>query len=195
MGKWDRLIGRLGELSSSTPRRHAGVLFDPVNGVGGSPDAANVDYRGFTAFMPPKQFLQVNPPRDLSVEPIDHLLHALDAGEPIGTPILYVDRTPDDEWQVVGHEGRGRMMALRQRHPDALFPVAVHPLGNVRARHLSEDDTFKWLRRDPRGGDLPARAAMSILSGTPRISPSDADFIKRFDAHPAIEELIRELSP
>lgn len=193
MGRWDDLIARLGNVSATAPRAHAGVMFDPKNGIGGVPDAANVDYRGFMAYMHPKQFLQVNPPRDLAERPIDHILEALDAGQPIGTPMLYVDRMPDKSWQVVGHEGRGRMMALGRRHPDALFPVAIHPFGEVRARHLSGDDTFAWLRPDKTGGHLPTRGALSILESNPRISPAEADFMRRYGVHPALEDLVREL--
>lgn len=195
MGKLDDLIAILGNLSAKTPRTHSGVKFDALNGMGGSPDAANVDYRGFTSYMRPKQFLQINPKRDLDERPIDHILQAIDEGQPIGTPLVYVDRAPDNSWRVVGHEGRGRMEALNQRHPGSLFPVAVHPYGEVRARHLSGDDTFAWLMPDRSGGDLPARAEASVLGGQARLSPAAMEFIGKYGTHPAIEDLMRELSP
>ena len=193
MGRLDRLISRIGELTSSVPRTHAGVTFDPRNGLGAVHDAANADYRGFTAYMPPKRFLQINPPRDIAAQPIDHILEAIDAGRPLGPPIVYVDRTPDKDWQVVGHEGRGRMTALQQRHPDALFPVAVHPLGVLRASHLKDEDAFAWLRPD-KGGHLPARGNAVILRNQLRVSPSDSEFFQRHGMHPALEDLIRELA-
>ena len=195
MGKLDRLIDLLGKLSSDTPRTHAGVKFDPQAGMGGVPDAANADYRGFTAYMRPKQFLQINPPRDLSQRPIDHILEAIDAGQPIGTPIVYVDRMPDRNWRVVGHEGRGRMSALQQRHPDALFPVAVHPFGEVRARDLAEEDAFAWLMPDKTGGHLPSRGSAVLLNNQLRVSPADAEFFQRYGMHPALEGLISEFAP
>jgi hypothetical protein len=194
VGRLDELITRLGKLTSATPRSHAGVMFDPKGGLGGIPDAANADYRGFTAYMRPQQFLQINPPRDLDERPISHILEAMDSGQPIGTPIVYVDRMPDRNWRVVGHEGRGRMSALQQRHPDSLFPVAVHPFGETRARHLAADDAFTWLMPD-KGGDLPARGAAVLLNNQLRVSPADADFFNRYGTHPALEDLVRELSP
>lgn len=191
-GYLDNLILRLGEVVAGAPRAHAGVQFDALKGIGGVPDAHNVDYRGFMAYMRPKQFLQINPPRDVSERPIDHILQAIDGGQPIGTPIVYVDKAARGGWQVRGHEGRGRMLALQQRHPDALFPVAVHPYGSVRARDLRPEEALDWLRQDT-GGELPTRGAVSILGGRPYVQPSDAEFFQKYGQNPAIEDLLREL--
>jgi hypothetical protein len=189
----DKMLARLADLSSATPRVHAGVRFDPANGIGGIPDAANADYRGFTAYMRPRQFLQVNPPRDLDERPIDHILKAIGGGDAIGTPILYVDKNPAGGWQVRGHEGRGRMHAMDRIAPDAYLPVAVHPYGEIRARDLAPDNALDWLRAD-RGGELPARAAISILNKRPYVQPGDAEFFHQYGTHPALEQLIDELS-
>lgn len=192
MGRLDELITRVGSVVAGAPRVHAGVKFDSMKGIGGVPDASNVDYRGFMAYMRPQQFLQINPPRDTSARPIDHILSALDDGRAIGTPIVYVDRAERGGWQVRGHEGRGRMMALEQRHPHSLFPVAVHPYGAKRARDLSPEDALDWLRQDE-DGYLPARAAVSILGGKPYVSPADAKFFQEYGQNPAIEDLLNEL--
>lgn len=188
----DDLIQRVGDVVAGAPRVHAGVQFDSLKGMGGVPDAANVDYRGFMTYMRPKQFLQINPPRNTSTRPVDHILSALDDGQPIGTPIVYVDRHNDGSWQVRGHEGRGRMLALQQRSPSALFPVAVHPYGSQRARDLTPDDALGWLRPDE-GGNLPARGSISILGGRPVAQASDAEFFRTHGSHPAVEDLLREL--
>ena len=188
-----RLLSPVGELPTATPRVHAGVQFDPAHGLGGVPDAANADYRGFMAYMLPKQFLQVNPPRNLELQSIDHILRAIDNREPIGTPILYVDRGPNAGWQVRGHEGRGRMHALQQISPDSYFPVAVHPYGGIRASDLNADDALAWMRPDT-GGDLPARPALSILHQRPYVQPRDAEFLQQHGRHPALQQLIKELS-
>ena len=192
ISRLDKLIQRVGEITAGAPRVHAGVQFDNTHGIGGIPDASNIDYRGFMAYMRPHQFLQVNPPRDLSTRPIDHILQALDDGQPIGTPILYVEKSKGGGWQVQGHEGRGRMMALQHRSPDAYFPVAIHPLGETRARHLAPPDAYNWLRADE-GGSLPARPQASILSGKPYVLPAEAEFFEKHGMHPALEDLLREL--
>jgi hypothetical protein len=171
-----------------------------MNGIGGVSDAANADYRGYMAYMRPKQFLQINPPRDLEERPIDHILQAIDRGEPLGTPIVYVDRGPDGGWQVRDHEGRGRMHALQQRAPDSYFPVAVAPLGGLRARHIQPDDVLNWIRPDQRGGHLPARPMVAILNRRPYVSPDTSEYFGRTAAiadamgQPiAIQRLIEEL--
>jgi hypothetical protein len=188
----DDLIQRVGDVVAGAPRVHSGVRFDSRAGMGGVPDAANVDYRGFMAYMRPKQFLQLNPPRDLSAQPIDHILSALDEGQPIGAPILYVDRAQKGGWQVRGHEGRGRMLALQERSPDALFPVAVHPYGETRARHLLPEDSLAWLNAD-RGGQLPTRGVVSVLNGSPHVRDLDAKFLQEHGRHPTLINLLREL--
>jgi hypothetical protein len=192
MGRLDSLISRLADLSSATPRTHAGVTFDPARGIGGIPDAANADYRGYVAYMRPRQFLQINPPRDLNERPIDHILRAIEGGESVGTPIVYVDRGARGGWQVRGHEGRGRMHAMDQLAPDSYFPVAVHPYGETRARHLLPENALDWLRADE-GGELPSRPALSILNKRPYVQPADAKFFEEYGAHPALQRLIEEL--
>jgi hypothetical protein len=193
--RMDELLARLGQYRSSEPRRHAGVMFDPRNGLGGVPDAANIDYRGFMAYMRPGQFLQVNPPRDLATRPVDHIRAAIDAGEPIGTPMLYVDRTPDG-WRVRGHEGRGRMTIMQERAPRALLPVAVHPLGEIRARHLKPEDVLSWIRPDE-GGSLPTRPRVAILDQRPYAAPTPSEIEQWSSMYTPgdIARLVEELPP
>lgn len=169
MGQLDALLARLGKYSTARPRSHAGVLFSPGSGLGGVPDGGNIDYRGFQAYMRPKDFLGVNPPRGLDVRPIDHIRSAIEAGEPIGAPMLYVDKL-DDGWAVRGHEGRGRMMALHEMAPGELFPVGIHPLGYRRARHLTPEDLFRRILPDD-GGRAGAVPRMAILNETPYVRP------------------------
>ena len=97
-----------------------------------------------------------------------------------------MDKASRGGWQVMGHEGRGRMLALQKRAPDSLFPVAVHPYGEIRARHITPESALDWLRPDE-GGDLVARGSVSVLGGKPY------EFFQEYGQHPAIEELLEEL--
>lgn len=188
MGQLDALIARLGKVNPATPRVHGGFRFDPREGVGGVPDAANIDYRGFQAYLTPRQFLKLNEPRDLRQLPIAHIEQALEGGEPIGTPMLYVDRAPDG-WQVRGHEGRGRMTAMRQYNSDALLPVAVHPYGEVRARHLTPEEIFGSIMPDKRfSAGLPTRPDLVIWQQQPYVRPGQEN-------NRAVLQALQELLP
>lgn len=188
MGRLDDLIARLGNVNPATPRVHGGIPFNARDGLGGVPDAANIDYRGFQAYLTPRQFLKLNEARDLRQLPIGHIEQALESGESIGTPMLYVNRTPDG-WRVRGHEGRGRMTAMRQYNRDALFPVAVHPYGEVRARHLTPEEIFGTLLPDARAAaGIPTRPDLVIWQQRPYVRPGQED-------SPAVLQALQELLP
>lgn len=180
------LLKALGRVDPNAVRKHAGVTFDPTDGLGASGDSANSAYRGFQTYMTPRQFLGVNPRR---TTPSDYVRDAIAAGEPIGTPIVYADRLDDGKaWKVVGHEGRGRMAALDEFAPDSLFPVAVHPTGWVRARHLDDTSVLSRLLPDDGGGVSPVVPSMSSWSGGLYVRPE-------MQEDEAVLRAIRELLP
>lgn len=185
----DDLIRRLGKVNPAIPRAHGGIQFNPRDGLGGVPDASNIDYRGFQAYLTPRQFLKLNEARDLRSLPIGHIEQALESGESIGTPMLYVDRTPDG-WQVRGHEGRGRMTAVQQYSRDALLPIAVHPYGEVRARHLTAEEIFNRILPDRRASatGVPTRPDLVIWQQQPYVRPGQEE-------NPAVLQALSELLP
>ena len=188
MGRMDDLITRLGKINPATPRVHGGIPFNSRDGLGGVPDAANIDYRGFQAYLTPRQFLKLNEPRDVSQLPITHIEQALEGGEAIGTPMLYVDRTADG-WQVRGHEGRGRMTAMQRYDRDALLPVAVHPYGEVRARHLTPEEIFGRILPDRRAAaGIPTHPDLVIWQQQPYVRPGQEE-------NQAVLRALQELLP
>lgn len=160
------LIERLAKYSTATARTHAGVRFDPKRGLGEIPDASNIDYMGFQAYMTPKEFIGLNPARNYGY---DYVSKAIQDGSPISTPVLYV-RKAKDGWKVAGHEGRGRMMTLDQMHPDSLFPVGVKPMDEIRARHLNQESLWKEISPD-NGGVSSVIPRAAILNQTPYVRP------------------------
>lgn len=188
MGRVDELISLLGRIDPAAPRIHGGIPFNARDGLGGVPDAANIDYRGFQAYLTPRQFLKLNETRDLRQLPISHIEDALEGGAPIGTPMLYVDRTPEG-WQVRGHEGRGRMTAIQQYNRDALMPVAVHPYGEVRARHLTPEEIFGRLLPDRRSAaGIPTHPDLVVWQQKPYVRPGQED-------NQSVLQALRELLP
>jgi len=185
----DELIARIGSVSAATPRRHAGIAFDPRSlTMGGTGDSANIDYRGFQAYMQPSQFRRVNPRRNVGDRPEsdEYLRRAIDAGEPIGNPILYVRQKPG-AWAVEGHEGRGRMLELARRNPSALYPVGIHPYGEVRARHLTPERLFDEILPDT-GGWQSTRPDLVLWQNKPYVRPGQEE-------NEAVLRALRELLP
>ncbi len=123
--------------------RNPSVRFDPEGGIGAIPDNQDVDYKGFTVFMSPGQYLSLNPwttERDIDREHkyIREMADEIERGAAIGNPVLYVEYdSVSNSFLVVDHEGRHRMKAL-----DILgfksIPVHVFPRG-MRARHFKPD--------------------------------------------------------
>lgn len=101
------------------------------NGIGAVPDNRQVDYLGVKVMMKPSMFLRVASPLkpEQGWETADYLADQLQKGKSLGNPFLEVI-VPTDEvkgdgtWQVKGHEGRHRMMAIYSLHGDV--PVEVH---------------------------------------------------------------------
>ncbi|NBT35403.1 MAG: hypothetical protein EBT03_07670 [Betaproteobacteria bacterium] len=183
LSQLDNIIARLGKIDPTAPRVHGGILFDPRRGIGGTPDAANIDYRGFQAYMRPAQFRGLTPPRS---HPFDYVRDAIASGEPVGTPVVYVDRKPAT-WQATGHEGRGRMLSLEGISGDSLFPVGVHPNGEVRSRHLAPEDLFRRLLPE-RGGSGGLSPDLVIWQQQPYVRPGQEE-------NPSVLRALMEMMP
>lgn len=123
------------------------IYFDPRNGLGAVPDTANVNYKGFVAWLTPHQFLCLNPLRQVSQKDLTRFTAALQTGEAIGTPFLDVRHEEPFRgryvFRVTGHEGRGRMSALAAAGLGAVpIPVAIFVSGD-RARHLDPNMLYR----------------------------------------------------
>lgn len=122
------------------------VKIDNEKGLGNVPNNREVDYFGMRVLMKPSIFLKLARKLD-SPKSIDNLIKHVTDGGGIGAPFL--DIHIPNEWskedftqiaQVVGHEGRHRMMAIQKVEGDA--PVEVHLFFGstyVRARHITKE--------------------------------------------------------
>jgi hypothetical protein len=127
---------------------------DNVDGWGAVPFNQEIDYRGLRVMMRPSVFLSLaaslsNP------QSVGNIQKHLQSGGTIGAPFLTV--SIPDEWsegdfstpaQIIGHDGRNRMIALRNINGDEPVEVHVFPQG-LRRRHLT-DDMIKTLNRGAR---------------------------------------------
>ncbi len=112
------------------------VTFDQESGIGQVPLNQNVDYRGFTAMMRPSKFLELaadlEAPKQSS---LDYLTKEISSGKPVGSPFLNVDF---ETGKVSGHDGRHRMMVIRELNGDQPVPVHVFGSSGQRARSLND---------------------------------------------------------
>jgi len=116
------------------------VNIDNVKGAGAVPYNQEVDYFGMKVMMRPSQFLKLAAP--LNGPPSQRMVKYITDGGAIGAPFLII-KVPENMTlmpEVIGHEGRNRMAAIKQVEGDS--PIEVHLLfqGVVnRSRHLTPE--------------------------------------------------------
>jgi hypothetical protein len=122
------------------------VVFDSKDGMGAVPNSKNVAYKGFVVWMKPQDFLGLNPVRssESAADTVKAVTEAIEEGKPIGPPFLNVKLVKDGDdagsFQVVQHEGRGRMAAINSIQPDVPVPVHVFGRGAIdRGRDLTPE--------------------------------------------------------
>lgn len=124
-------------------------LMQADDGIGGTPNNANVDYMGKRVNMQAKTFLRLaaylsnDATKQTSVE---FLRKAIDENQPIAPPFLTID-IPDG-WEkgdfsqpakVEGHEGRHRCKVISEvEGPDTVIEVHLFFPG-LRARHVTDE--------------------------------------------------------
>lgn len=158
-----RSLVSLGPVDMLAPVEREGWRFDPRSGLGSVPLNGSVDYHGFVVSLSPREFLSLTPPRGLV--PREGMVEAMRM-EGIGPPFLDV-RWEGGGLQVVGHEGRGRSMALDRHGFQGKMPVHVFFRDGTRARHLDAEALAKASLISQRGA-APFRLPVSgfVLRGT-----------------------------
>lgn len=105
-------------------------IIDNKAGLGNVPYNSEVDYRGLRVKMKPSMFLKLAAPIGTPIS-VDYIETHLEDGGKIGAPFLIL--TMPTEWQdedfsemakVRSHEGRNRMIAVRNIYGDV--PIETH---------------------------------------------------------------------
>jgi len=170
------------------------------DGGGSTPDQKNVDYFGFTGYLSPKDFINLNPSGSTS-DPRE-MAKAMEAGTKFAETMLSV-RWDDVQkaWHVVGHEGRTRANAS-QMLGDSMIPVSVLPQGGLRAKDITDEmrnapihasryaddqsySTFLRMRNDPHEREL---------LGLERSFQLEAERVAAAKGSPQIEEIISKIT-
>lgn len=132
-----------------------GIKYDSKEGVGSSPDNANIKYLGYVTAMTPDEFLGVNTKR-INDDGVDYFEQQVREGKPLGPPSITGIYDPDTgEITVRGHEGRGRAMAIARVNHRARMPVQVQlrrkgdgTTYEMRSRHLTDEMKRATIRPD-----------------------------------------------
>ncbi len=120
------------------------VKIDNKDGAGAVPFNQDIDYFGLRTTMRPSTFLRLAAP--LGQEHSPKLEKYIADGGAIGAPFLEI-KIPQ-EWddgdfskpaQVVGHEGRNRMTAIKKLEGDNPIEVHILPRGGYRARDITPE--------------------------------------------------------
>ena len=150
--KLKHLFGESQEFSNPSPKNIEGqfkvdsIAFDNVRGKGATPNNQNVVYMGFAIELKPSQFLDLAVKEEGGSEyRATEFIDMFKNGTPIASPFLLVD-IDMAVWEqdkiaimtVHGHEGRGRMAAIKKYVGDIFVPVHIFASG-LRARHFSEE--------------------------------------------------------
>jgi hypothetical protein len=122
------------------------VVIDNVRGMGAVPDNQNVDYLGVRTLMKPSVFLELAERRNFFGRSASSIANELRNGEAIGAPFLVVkvDEEGDQPAEVMNHEGRNRMVAVKELEGDD--PIEVHHEGRnrmVAVKELEGDDPIE----------------------------------------------------
>ena len=116
------------------------VNIDNKEGWGAVSNNQEVDYFGMRVKMKPSVFLKLAESRR-GVPAVDKVVDHIKNGGAIGAPFLIISYTQGSPAEIIGHEGRSRMIAIQQVFGD--IPVEVHLFFNSdtvnRARHLTPD--------------------------------------------------------
>ena len=106
------------------------LKIDNVNGLGSVPWNQEVDYMGLRVLMKPSTFLHLSLPLNMNDDDkktIDHLEKEIDT-KGFGAPFLQVDM--DREFpRITDHDGRHRMMAIKELEGDKPVEVHIFPKG------------------------------------------------------------------
>jgi len=164
VGQRDRKLKHGDDYDPEQPSRQGKVVIDPTSGsMGSAPVNRNVNYMGYTVWMKPGEFLGLSPSRVDSrglaglIKHVEQQSKALElqGGFKVAPPFLQVERQAN-HWEVTGHEGRGRAMALHILQPDVEIPINVFP-NRLRARDLNEELVMLKIKPDSRAGQPGAR--------------------------------------
>lgn len=123
--------------------RVGSVTFSAKDGLGAVPYNQSVYYHGFVAEVRPSIFLELALPHEgQRDDTAREIVKLVGEGYAMGIPWFNLSLKDVDDGhgfpRITGHEGRARMLAVKQLMGDVLVPIHVLLDGGMRARHLED---------------------------------------------------------
>lgn len=123
--------------------RVGSVTFSAANGLGAVPFNQSVYYHGLVAECRPSTFLELALPHGRErLGAAQDIVKLVKDGYALGIPWLDLSLKDtvehDGHPRITGHEGRGRMLAIKQLIGDVPVPIHLILSGGMRARHLDD---------------------------------------------------------
>ena len=119
------------------------VTFSSSDGLGSVPSNTNVWYEGFVATVKPSTFLNLALSDDGAQEATAvEIVSLIKEGYAVGIPFVFIQFSEDEDDlfslpKIKGHEGRGRMRAVRRLLGDTPIPVHFFLRGGLRSRDIT----------------------------------------------------------
>jgi hypothetical protein len=142
---------------------------EPAGLVSEVQELARGSGKGWFVRMTPREFLRLNPPREVGQSTLEFLKDHLSKGGLFGSPFLEV-RREGSGWKIFGHEGRARMQILSEVAPDTPVEVAIFPLLGSGKGRVARDEIAN-LKLDPIRPDRRAaskKAAQFVAEDKPQ---------------------------
>ena len=123
--------------------RVGSITFSAANGLGAVPFNQSVYYHGLVVECRPSRFLELALPHEEERhETAREIVKLVKQGYALGIPWFDISLRDVEEHdghpRITGHEGRGRMLAIKELIGDVAVPVHLILTGGMRARHLGE---------------------------------------------------------
>ena len=122
MIKFISLLENTNEINWSVkPWKEGEKYYEPLGYV---PMQGEVNYRGLTAKVTPRNFHRLAKLRRYEDSNVEFLMQKMKEGVPVAPPFLQIE-IEDDKISVYGHEGRTRTEAAKRLNGNELIPVVL----------------------------------------------------------------------
>lgn len=178
-------------LSSDEINMQSRITFDDKKGMGSVPIQADRQY-SMTKSMTKDEFHRLVPAAGIEEERSSNIRQKIESGESVAPPWLQVEWNAEEHrWEVTGHEGRHRTIAIDSIRPGAEFPVRIFLREQDRYSFPVEDGVPRrrprtFTREEENAPFLGQRGSSSHLTQSPvPVRSGDMSQVQTIDGRPS----------